>query len=56
LPINYGLASNKLISKAATNEMKQNGQYKIPLGIEKSSLLPSRVAEIPPVRVETTCS
>ncbi|MEP6751054.1 MAG: DNA polymerase IV, partial [Bacteroidota bacterium] len=30
LPVSYGLASNKLISKVATNEIKPNGQIEIP--------------------------
>ncbi len=35
LPISWGLASNKLISKVATNEVKPNGQLEIPCGNEK---------------------
>ena len=38
LPVSYGLASNKLISKVATNEVKPNGQIEIPFGNEKSFL------------------
>lgn len=30
LPVSYGLASNKLISKVATNKVKPNGQIEIP--------------------------
>ena len=40
LPISYGLASNKLISKVATNEAKPNGQLVIPFGNEKTFLAP----------------
>ena len=32
LPVSYGLASNKLISKVATNEVKPDGQIEIPFG------------------------
>src|SRR5688572_20479288 len=35
LPVSWGLASNKLISKVATNEVKPNGQIEIPFGNEK---------------------
>ena len=40
LPISYALASNKLISKVATNEVKPNGQIEIPFGKEKEFLAP----------------
>ena len=36
LNISYALASNKLISKVATNEAKPHGQLEIPFGDEKS--------------------
>jgi len=36
LPISYALASNKLISKVATNENKPNGQAVIDFGEERS--------------------
>jgi DNA polymerase-4 len=35
LPVSFGLASNKLVSKVATNEIKPNGQLEIPFGGEK---------------------
>ncbi|HKO80716.1 MAG TPA: DNA polymerase IV [Chitinophagaceae bacterium] len=53
LPISYALASNKLISKVATNEVKPNGQIEIPFGNEKSFLAPLSVAKIPGVGKET---
>ena len=53
LPISYGLASNKLISKVATNEVKPNGQIEIPFGNEKSFLAPLSVMKIPGVGKET---
>lgn len=53
LPVSYALASNKLISKVATNEVKPNGQIEIPFGTEKSYLAPLSVAKIPGVGKET---
>jgi DNA polymerase-4 len=40
LPASYGMASNKLVSKVATNEGKPNGQLQIPFGEEKIFLSP----------------
>ncbi|MFT3823807.1 MAG: DNA polymerase IV [Chitinophagaceae bacterium] len=53
LSISYGLASNKLISKVATNEVKPNGQLEIPFGNEKKFLAPLSVMKIPGVGKET---
>lgn len=53
LPTSYGLASNKLISKVATNEVKPNGQIEIAFGNEKSYLAPLSVIKIPGVGKET---
>jgi DNA polymerase-4 len=53
LPSSYALASNKLVSKVATNEVKPNGQIEIPFGKEKSYLAPLSVAKIPGVGKET---
>ncbi len=53
LPISYGLASNKLISKVATNEVKPNGQIEIPFGEEKNFLAPLKVSRLPGVGQET---
>lgn len=53
LPVTYGLASNKLISKVATNEVKPNGQIEIPFGDEKMFLAPLSVMKIPGVGKET---
>ncbi|HWK02107.1 MAG TPA: DNA polymerase IV [Puia sp.] len=53
LPISYGLASNKLISKVATNEVKPNGQIEIPFGEEKNFLAPLKIAKLPGVGQET---
>ena len=53
LPISYGLASNKLIGKVATNEVKPNGQIEIPFGNEKSFLAPLSIAKIPGIGKQT---
>jgi DNA polymerase-4 len=53
LTISYGLASNKLISKVATNEAKPNGQLEIPFGNEKTFLAPLSVMKIPGIGKET---
>jgi len=53
LPVSYGLASNKLISKVATNEVKPNGQIEIPFGEEKNFIAPLSVAKLPGIGKET---
>lgn len=53
LPVSYGLASNKLISKVATNEVKPNGQIEIPFGEEKGFLAPLNILKIPGIGKET---
>jgi DNA polymerase-4 len=53
LPISYALASNKLISKIATNEVKPNGQILIPFGCEKDYLDPLSIVKIPGVGKQT---
>lgn len=40
LPISFGLASNKMIAKIATDEAKPNGYLFIPIGKEKDFLAP----------------
>lgn len=52
LAISYGLSSNKLISKVATNEVKPNGQLEIDFGNEKSFLAPLSIMKIPGVGKE----
>ena len=54
LPVSYGLASNKLISKVATDEAKPNGQLEIAFGEEKSFLAPLAIEKIPMVGKQTT--
>src|SRR5258705_626728 len=53
LPSSYGLSSNKLISKVATNEVKPNGQLEIPFGYEKGFLAPLSIMKIPGIGKET---
>ncbi|WP_229688791.1 DNA polymerase IV [Puia dinghuensis] len=53
LPVSYALASNKLISKVATNEVKPNGQLEIAFGGEKSFLAPLSVSKLPGIGKET---
>lgn len=52
LSISYGLASNKLISKVATNEVKPNGQLEIAFGNEKIFLAPLSIMKIPGIGKE----
>ena len=53
LPVSYALASNKLISKVATNEVKPNGQLEIAFGGEKSFLAPLSVSRLPGIGKDT---
>jgi len=54
LPVSYGLASNKLLGKVSTNEVKPNGQIIIPFGEEKSYLATLKINKLPGVGKETT--
>lgn len=54
LNISYALASNKLISKVATNEAKPHGQIEIPFGNEKSYLAPLAIEKMPMVGAKTS--
>lgn len=53
LPVSYALASNKLISKVATNEVKPNGQTEIAFGNEKGFLAPLSIGKIPGIGQKT---
>ena len=53
LPVSFGLASNKLVSKVATNEIKPNGQLFVPTGFEKGFLAPLSIIKIPGIGKET---
>lgn len=54
LSISYALATNKLISKVATNEVKPNGQIQIPFGGEKEYLAPMPIEKMPMVGSKTS--
>jgi DNA polymerase IV len=53
LPISFGLASNKMVAKMATNEAKPNGFLFIPAGKETDFLDPMKVSKIPGVGDQT---
>ncbi len=53
LPISFGLSSNKMMAKIATNEAKPNGYLQIPFGKEKEFLAPLSVDKIPGVGEHT---
>jgi len=53
LSISHALATNKLISKVATNECKPNGQLEVKAGNEKSFLAPLPIEKMPMVGNQT---
>ena len=53
LPISFGLASNKMIAKMATDEAKPNGCLWVPCGKETDFLDPLKVSKIPGVGAQT---
>jgi DNA polymerase IV len=53
LPISFGLASNKMMAKIATDEAKPNGYLQVPFGKEKEFLAPLPVSKIPGVGEQT---
>lgn len=53
LPISFGLSSNKMMAKIATNEAKPNGYLQIPFGKEQEFLAPLSVDKIPGVGEHT---
>ncbi len=53
LPISFGLASNKMIAKIATDEAKPNGYLQVPFGREKEFLASMPVGKIPGVGEQT---
>lgn len=53
LPISYALASNKLISKIATNEVKPDGQIEVKHGQEKQFLAPLGIDRMPGIGQKT---
>jgi DNA polymerase-4 len=54
LSISFALASNKLISKVATNEVKPHGQLEIAFGNEKEFLAPLPIEKMPMVGDKTS--
>jgi DNA polymerase IV len=56
LSISYALASNKLISKVATNEVKPHGQLEIAFCDEKEFLAPLPIEKMPMVGDKTSQS
>jgi DNA polymerase-4 len=53
LSISYALASNKLVAKVATNEVKPNGEIVIPHGTEKDYLAPLHIEKLPMIGKQT---
>ncbi|MGI4020933.1 MAG: DNA polymerase IV [Janthinobacterium lividum] len=53
LPISYALASNKLISKIATNEVKPDGQIEVKQGDEKLFLSTLKIDRMPGIGEKT---
>lgn len=53
LPISFGMASNKMMAKIATDEAKPNGYLQVPFGKEKEFLAPMPVSKIPGVGEHT---
>ncbi len=56
LSISYALATNKLVSKVATNECKPNGKMEVSPGTEKSYLAPLSIDKMPMVGKETAAT
>jgi DNA polymerase IV len=53
LPISFGLSTNKMVSKIATNEAKPNGYLEVPAGKETDFLWPLTIDKIPGVGKQT---
>jgi DNA polymerase IV len=53
LPISYGLSTNKMVSKMATNEAKPNGYLEVAAGKETAFLWPLTIDKIPGVGNQT---
>ncbi|MDR3712703.1 MAG: DNA polymerase IV [Puia sp.] len=53
LDISYALATNKLLSKVATNECKPHGRLEIPPGSEKEFLAPLPIEKMPMIGNKT---
>jgi DNA polymerase-4 len=53
LPISFGLASNKMMAKIATNQAKPNGYLQIPFGKEKEFLSNLPISAMPGIGDQT---
>lgn len=53
LTISYALASNKLLGKVGTNEVKPDGHLEIPFGTEKNYLAPLAIEKMPGIGAKT---
>lgn len=53
LPISFGLAVNKLVSKVGTGEVKPDGAVAVPAGTEREYLAPLSTAKLPGIGKET---
>ncbi|QBR12592.1 MULTISPECIES: DNA polymerase IV [unclassified Sphingobacterium] len=53
LPISYALASNKLVSKVATDDAKPDGKKEILHGLEKDYLAPLKIERMPGIGQKT---
>ena len=53
LSISHALASNKLLSKVATNEVKPAGHWVVPFGKEKQYLAPMPIRKLPMIGEKT---
>ncbi|MGJ1204967.1 DNA polymerase IV [Sphingobacterium lactis] len=54
LPISYALASNKLISKVATDDAKPDGRKEVEHGLERSYLAPLKIQRMPGIGEKTS--
>lgn len=53
LPISFGLAVNKLVSKVSTGEVKPQGAIAVPVGTEREYLAPLSTNKLPGIGKET---
>lgn len=54
LPISYALASNKLVSKVATEDAKPDGKKEIAHGLERDYLAPLKIGRMPGIGEKTS--
>lgn len=53
LPISFGMSTNKMVAKIATDAAKPNGYLQVPFGMEREFLAPMAVSKIPGVGKNT---